>query len=482
MTHNGMFSEQHEIVRPDPITLDPSLQLLYELMNNPACKCRQTCLVSLLNDSVGQASLVILMEDYNNLPMQERPLFFNCYAQEDDSAQPYVFVSDDRSEAIAIPLCFKSTASIFQLSRTDQEKWFISASGRRNLTTQRLHSQLLCATAQFLRTGPHPTSMGQPLTKINWTHKAFLKFDRSRDHLQELMKKLGMHPWKGYLTYAVKYQRNDEDVLDTVPPPAQIYEVLLSQLGGCHITLTEAQHLLLQKLAKLAPTQATSSKWEKVSKISSQRSQLEGKPTNKYQVHYMSLKESNTLMGTYQHYLKRRCESMEWEKWKLLINEITCAIQSAISSVARDEKSLGDTHTSILYSAAHALQNPHYDFKKEVLDKNGENMYLGFTPLTEDGMFLQVWTEEGNGKVVYIPLGEFLILPSKTMHAGGFCSRALTGNLRLHFYFYLNNVPAEPHNTNVYSDSLGEFHDRYHNSDGLMNGKALTNLFAQGIE
>lgn len=174
-------------------------------------------------------------------------------------------------------------------------------------------------------------------------------------------------------------------------------------------------------------------------------------------------------MGTYQEYQCRLRELVEWEKWKLIIDEITFSCQSAISSVASDTKSLNFIYTSILYSAIHGLQNPHYNFKKEVLDKNGENMYLGFTPKTEDGTFLRVWTKEGNGTVLYIPLGELVILPSKTMHAGGFCSRALTRNLRLHFYFYLNKVLAEPHSTNVYSDDLGDFSERYGNAVGLIS-------------
>ena len=106
-------------------------------------------------------------------------------------------------------------------------------------------------------------------------------------------------------------------------------------------------------------------------------------------------------------------------------------------------------------------------------------MYLGFTPLTADGMFLQVWKGEGQGIVMYIPQGELVILPSSTLHAGGFCSRFRTGNTRLHFYFYLNNVAEKHYNTNVYDDKKGHFSSRYLNAEGLDYGGPLSKLFAK---
>jgi hypothetical protein len=254
-------------------------------------------------------------------------------------------------------------------------------------------------------------------------------------------------------------------------------------LDGCHVTLTEVQHALLQKLAKLAPAQASSSKWNKVAGLSLQHSQQNSKnlpPTKKKLVHYMPL-ESNTLLGTFQHHLRLKTQSDEWEERKLIIHEITVACLSAISSVSSGVlESLDYIHTSILYSAAHGLQNPHCDFKPDVLCQNGANMYLGFTPLTEDGMFLQVWSKAGHGTVIYIPLGELLILPSKTMHAGGFCSRSSTGNLRLHFYFYLNKVVPEPHHTNVYDDEIGDFSERFLNAVGLVKDSNAVSGIEEG--
>ena len=442
------MNEQHEVVPPRDLT--PSQLYLDELLSNPPCKCRESCLVSLINDSVKQSSLVILMDEFKTLRMKDRPNFFVPYQQDYDSVQPYIF----ELEEITIPLCFVSTASVFKLTREKQKLCFISPSGRQELCRQRLNSDLMSATAKFLRSAPASTSMFQPWIKINWNHEAFSQFGPKSEKFGKHMRIHGIHPWNGDLLYAVKNQF----VLPGLVPPTK-YEQLLSELGGCQVTLTESQQSILQRLAILAPAQAKSAKWVKVATISLQN-------RKESQLHYISLK-SNTLMGTYIAHLRQSCKPMEWEKWKPIIDEITVSCHFAIGLVARHTKSLDYILTSILYSPFHGLQNPHYDFKKEVLDKNGDNMYLGFTPLTEDGMFLQVWTKEGNGTVLYIPLGVVVILPSKTMHAGGFCSRAITGNLRLHFYFYLNAVPAESHNTNVYSDELGHFSERYHNAVGL---------------
>ena len=482
MTHIPVLKETHELVQSDSDStlLGPLELLLYELMRNPTCKCTNSCLLSLINNSLGQASLIILMHDFQLLTMVERPAFFKSYAQDIDCVQPYVFVPDDRTELCSIPLCYTSTAAIFLLSRTCQKLCFTSPSGRKELKRQRLNSALMSSNAQYLRTAPHCTSLFLYPTQINWSHEAFVQFGcNDVEHLQKHMMKHGIHPWKGCLIYAVKNQPTEEPWPPGVAPPTK-YDQLLSDLDGCHVTLTDVQHSLLQKLAILAPAQASSSKWNKVAVISLQHSQQNSKnlpPLKKKLVHYMSL-ESNTLWGTYQHHLRLNPQSGEWEERKLIIDEITVSCLSAISSVSSCFlESLDYIHTSILYSAAHGLQNPHYDFKPDVLCKNGQNMYLGFTPLTEDGMFLQVWSKAGHGTVLYIPLGELVILPSKTMHAGGFCSRASTGNLRLHFYFYLNKVVPESHHTNVYFDEISDFSERYHNAVGLVKcNKAVSGI------
>ena len=100
------------------------------------------------------------------------------------------------------------------------------------------------------------------------------------------------------------------------------------------------------------------------------------------------------------------------------------------------------------------FQPAHVDYDYPILKKYGNKLFLAFFPLTEDGAFLQLWKEEDSsriktstatqpeanpgqsvveGTVVYIPYEKMLIVPSNTIHAGGF-KRGESGNLRFHLY------------------------------------------------
>ncbi len=68
---------------------------------------------------------------------------------------------------------------------------------------------------------------------------------------------------------------------------------------------------------------------------------------------------------------------------------------------------------------------------------------IGFLPLTETGQFLQFWECGQNnqeGKIVFVPRDELLLVPGKTIHGGGFRADHRTddsfAHLRLHFYVY----------------------------------------------
>jgi hypothetical protein len=57
-----------------------------------------------------------------------------------------------------------------------------------------------------------------------------------------------------------------------------------------------------------------------------------------------------------------------------------------------------------------------------------------FCPLSEDGMMLQIWTDDLETAVmVYVPYGTMLYMDGDVFHAGGFCFGSGC-NERLHFY------------------------------------------------
>jgi hypothetical protein len=100
----------------------------------------------------------------------------------------------------------------------------------------------------------------------------------------------------------------------------------------------------------------------------------------------------------------------------------------------------------------HTVQKPHVDYKRR---KQMMSNWIGFVPLTRNGMFIEVWPRrptrtETRGKVkgvwvdkrlqgsiVYIPYGVALLVRGDTVHAGGMHCDSFNnpyGNPRLHIY------------------------------------------------
>lgn len=435
-----------------------------ELFYSPVCACKSSCLLSLRDDSIGRGIMVSLVADFRNLTHRERRTFMMAYqcVQSTSNALAYIFHGPDDSDStdqVIITLCRKATAALFGISCAQQEKYHILISGvecTESCRQMRL-SQLLLATATSLRSGPCHNKFGAVKEQTDWDNESFTVLKSKGDSkiaLQSLIQKYMLNPWtRGHLTYAVKSH-----------PP---YKNLLKQLNGCHVILSDSLKRLFGHFESLG-LPLPHSKWVRVHVASLHNSRLKKKSCILYQT-----LQSNTMLGTVTAHLKSKVQDLQTS-----IKEFDSCCQSAITSIAGEEgKVLAETYTGILWSPKHGIQNAHYDFKADVLTKDGSNMFLGFTPITPDGMFLQVWPGEGLGTVLYIPYGDLVILPSSTMHAGGFCSREKTGNLRLHFYFYLNNVKGQLSNKNVYHDSKGDFNTRFLNADALVNG-SLSKLFA----
>jgi hypothetical protein len=127
---------------------------------------------------------------------------------------------------------------------------------------------------------------------------------------------------------------------------------------------------------------------------------------------------------------------------------------------------------AFLRSLGYAPQIAHFDYPEKVLEANGGGIYLGLTPLTENGAFLQLWDRNGPGRpgnIVFIPYGFVLILPGDTVHGGGFHQCFLTMDLRLHFYVYVRKA-GEFSNSNSYQ-SLDEYpmHNELSENEGLLH-------------
>jgi hypothetical protein len=163
------------------------------------------------------------------------------------------------------------------------------------------------------------------------------------------------------------------------------------------------------------------------------------------------------------------------------------------------------------------FQPAHVDYDYDILQTYGKKLYLSFFPLTQEGAFLQLWrdaivevkskVETGwksnhynendciddivEGTVVFIPYGKMLIVPSDTIHGGGF-RRGMGGNLRFHLYIALEDDDTDvrgkgtkllDHPMNKYTDRRDkrrELCERYVDSNGLNH--LLGNFFEDQIE
>lgn len=140
-------------------------------------------------------------------------------------------------------------------------------------------------------------------------------------------------------------------------------------------------------------------------------------------------------------------------------------------------------HTNLTYRGSFMrtestiYQPAHVDYDYPILEQYGTKLFLAFFPLTKEGAYLQLWQEPSKeendgggdepieGTVVFIPYGKMLIMPSDTIHGGGF-KRGSSGNLRFHLYIALeedvvrkeNNITLLDHPMNKYTEK----HDRRH--------------------
>jgi len=136
--------------------------------------------------------------------------------------------------------------------------------------------------------------------------------------------------------------------------------------------------------------------------------------------------------------------------------------------------------TTSLYSPGFLPQWCHYDYTLDVREKLGSKIYLGLTPLTDSGCYLQVWLPQeyknrpSHGHVLFIPKGCILLLPSDTIHGGGFLSDSQTKDLRLHFYIYTNGADPDVEQKNIYLSLKDYPHARHLEPGGL-----IYNLFSQ---
>lgn len=170
-------------------------------------------------------------------------------------------------------------------------------------------------------------------------------------------------------------------------------------------------------------------------------------------------------------------ESLSSTLKDILQNELETTLAMALGDIKDDEVELKrgmlEYQGSFMRTEETIPQPPHVDFEWDILDEQHNTLRITFFPLTDEGMFIQVWpkatsanTESIPGILVFVPQGKLLCMPSDTIHGGGFQSCPDNGNLRFHLYVaspgtslpeFQNNRYTEPDNKSK------ELCERYHN-------------------
>lgn len=94
--------------------------------------------------------------------------------------------------------------------------------------------------------------------------------------------------------------------------------------------------------------------------------------------------------------------------------------------------------------------------------------FIALFPLTTDGMNVEIWHARGNhqhpvhhsdgeGRIIFIPYGEIVLLRGDVVHAGGFATKQSTENPRCHLfvYKYPGGVAHDLANKNCYTVQEG---------------------------
>ena len=116
-----------------------------------------------------------------------------------------------------------------------------------------------------------------------------------------------------------------------------------------------------------------------------------------------------------------------------------------------------DLSLTMMYSKYQKIQMPHVDYDWKSLKKHGNDLFVGFFPLSIDGMQIIYWPDpvdnknltKSKGKMVFIKYRQLYLLPAKFPHAGGFCS-GLNGNPRAHLYIAVRSAKLPNADKNEY--------------------------------
>ena len=173
--------------------------------------------------------------------------------------------------------------------------------------------------------------------------------------------------------------------------------------------------------------------------------------------------------------------TMSADAWKREQQQLEDSLKDALPQQRQQDDPLGIQGSFLKTEYKTIAQPAHVDFTWQMLAEQGSHLWLAFFGLTQEGMILQVWpatntSSARRGQLVFVPLGKLLILPSDTIHGGGFRTRPIfnggndVGNLRYHLYLSTDGHGLPRFVNNTYTqknDRRRELCDICQNAPGL---------------
>jgi len=158
-----------------------------------------------------------------------------------------------------------------------------------------------------------------------------------------------------------------------------------------------------------------------------------------------------------------------------VVNGFDAELRAALARLLGRESFSCKYQVGYMFTEYTQAQRAHVDFTWKQLNDYKDELFIGFFPLTSEGTFLQIWTSDFVGRLVFIPYGWFLIVPATTVHGGGFRSGEC-GNPRCHMYIYVGSAGCNIEHKNTYMTNT-EPKDRQVLSNLYQDCEAVHHMF-----
>jgi hypothetical protein len=339
-------------------------------------------------------------------------------------------------------LCRSGLSVVLKLSRGMQKKIVPTAvliSHRyRALCIAEIFSALAVYRDTMLQKRPSRRDRTYEKKNIRWSHPCF----------KEAIKKV--RRIRTYRVHGIKHFASQMGITAAIKekkiflgaPGDPGLDALITSLNGCLINLAifPEYKMVINELYNLVlgiPPNC----WKTVSKIS--MSHLNGRP-----IEFTSSSHSSIVMWVKDHAKNNKMSTFSQQTNGLIsmVKDLEMMIASHISNFVHGSTAhIVRLQPGALRSKPGSVpQRAHRDFTLQTYkEKFPGQVYIGFMPITSDGMFLQVWDGPGEANLLFIPYGKFLLLPGNTIHAGWMCTSLLHQNHRLHFYIIVSENPNE---------------------------------------